>query len=112
MQLNPGAPLNDSKDDVTHVLSSGDPESRTRLLRNDETVMRMNEADDDALNSNNLTATHEWRRDHANHATHKLDEFERKLMASYESLDYDTVRSKYWRAEQQRKETNGKQSWS
>ena len=53
MQLNPGAPLNDSKDDIVHaVSSSGDSGSRTRLLRNDETAMRMNEADEGSTEPN------------------------------------------------------------
>ena len=61
---------------------------------------RLDEADED---EQAFSAVHEWRKDHANQAQHKLDEVERKLMASYESLDYDVVRSDLFEASELRK---------
>ena len=85
------------------------PSEAGRSRMNTAQCLRLDEADEAVMNedTNNLTAVHQWRRDHANTAAHKLDETERKLMASYESLDYDTVRSEQWSLRQLQCEVDG-----
>ena len=63
-------------------------------LRNRRTSLgRQMDESDHQHHDTGLEVEHNWRKDHANKAHHKLDDVEQKLMASYESLDYDVVRS-------------------
>ena len=41
----------------------------------------------------NQAQNEHWREDHPNQMHHKLDDHEKELMSSYQSLDYDVIRN-------------------